>query len=334
MAAIPDFGGLASAQQAANDDATRRTTWSQRPDQSNVMGSTTWNQTPDGRWINNTSLSGAAQGVFDTSMAGRTNLSGQVGAGLNTNGLMDWGSTDLTGNLGTMPQVGQYNQQVIDAWNNLNKPGLDQQDSAARARAAAMGITLGSNANNDIERNLGANRNDASNKAILAGYTQGNTEYDQALRARQQGYTENLGKSTLMNSERQQQLGERKDAYSAAVAGNSNLGSQIDSLNPNKWNTTVPTGAAYIPQTIYGAAQDTFNAQRQNENAEIAGRQNTASTAAGLLGAAGGLSGLGSAASSIWGGAQSAWNWGNNAYDTWNINNNVLTPADQMNYGL
>jgi len=304
MAAIPDFGGLAAQQQAANDDATRRTTWSQRPDQTNAMGSITWNQTPDGRWINNTSLSGAAQGLWDQSMGGQGNLAGQIGQGL------DYSS------LGAMPQVGQYNQEVINSWNALQNPGLQKSEDAARARAAAMGLTMGSNAWNDQERSLGNTRIDAGNKAILAGYQQGNTEYDQALRARQQG------------------AGEIQNKYSAALSGNTNLGGMRDSLDPNKWATKVPTGAAYIPQTIYGAAQDTFNAQRQNENADIAQRQQNVNTGVGAIQALGGINGITSGLGNLWGGAQNLWNWGSNAYDTWNINNNVLTPADQMNYGL
>jgi hypothetical protein len=333
MAAVPDFGSLASQQQGANDDATRRTTWSSRPDQYNAMGTTTWNQDPSGRWITNQSLNGGAQGLFNTSLAGQQNLAGQVGNGLDTSGLMGWGNSDLNGNLGAMPQVGQYNQQVIDSWNALQRPGLDQQAEAQRARAAAMGITLGSNASNDVERTIGNNWSDASNKAILAGYTQGNTEYDQALRGRAQGYTENLGEATLQNSMRGQQLGERKDAFSAAQSGMNALTGVRDSLNPNKWNADVPQGAAYIPQTVYGAAQDTFNANRMNENADIAARNTSINQGVGAASALLGNQGL-SGAGGLWGAAKDLWGWGNNAYDTWNINNNVLTPADQMNYGL
>ena len=246
-------------------------------------------------------------------MSGQQNLTGQIGAGLNSDGLMGWGSTDLTSNLGAMPQVGQYNQQVINAWNALQQPGLDQQAAASRQRLAAQGITNGSTISNNNEGLIGANATDARNKAILAGYTQGNTEYGQALQARQQGYNENLGQSQLQNSERQQQFGERQSGYQARPLRVVRPGHRRGSpLTSNAWNTkSSPASAAYTPQTIYGAAQDTFNANMMNENAATAAKQanqtSTVNAGRALLGNSGigglfGSAGIGSAASG-------AWNW-------------------------
>lgn len=340
MAAVPDFGALASAQANENDDATRRTTWSQRPDQTNSMGSITWNQTPDGRWVNSSQLNGTGQSLYDSTMWGSLNLGNQINQGVNSNGLMGWGSSDLTGNLGAMPQVGQYNQQVIDAWNALQNPALDKAEASQRQRLAAQGITNGSSIMSQSDRTLGANRTDAGNKAILAGYQQGNTEYDQALKARGQRYTENLGQSQLQNSMRQQQFGERTTAYDAAMKGSASLQSTRAGLNVNDWASKVPTGAAYVPETIYGAAQDTFNANRQNENADIAKSQARTDSAINALRAAGGVSGIGtaiggigSALGSIGTGASNAWDWASNMWRTDGAsgNNNFIMPQDWEN---
>lgn len=289
MADVPNFGGLAAQQNTANNAATNLTNQANRPNQTNAMGSTTWSMNPDGTWSNNSSLSGPAQGLFDQTMQGQSNLTSQVGQGL------DYSS------LGQMPQVGSYSQPVINAWNALQQPGLDQQATAYRNRLAAQGITQGSTISNNAERNIGNTWTDASNKAILAGYQQGNTEFGQALQARQQGASE------LQNK------------YQAAQQGIGTLGTERNSLDPNAWNTKVPTSAAYVPQTIYGAAQDTFNAQRQNENADIAAQQAKVDSGVSALRAAGGVSGVTSGIGSLMSGAGSLWSGAQNLWNNWTL---------------
>jgi hypothetical protein len=327
MAAVPNFGDLANQQKAANDSAANQTNIANRPNQYNPLGNTTWGLNPDGTWGQSTTLSGGAQGLWDQSMQGQQNLSGQISGGLNTSGLMGWGNSDLNGNLGEMPKVGQYNQEVINAWNALQNPGLQKSEDAARQRAAAMGITMGSNAWGDQERSLGNVRTDAGNKAILAGYSQGNTEFGQALDARKQGYTENLGEATLQNSMRGQELGERKDAYGAAISGNTSLTNTRNSLNPNEWNAKAPTSANYLPTQIYSAAGDTFSANQANENAAQAQSNANRSANTGLLNTALNTAGqigwgnIGSAAGSIW-------NWGKDAYNGWGNTQNGYSTVD------
>jgi hypothetical protein len=282
--AVPNFGELANQQYGANTQATNLTNLANRPNQYNPMGSTTYTMNPDGSWGTNTSLSVAAQGLFDASISGQQALAGQVGQGL------DYSS------LGAMPQVGQYNQDVINSWNALQAPSLDAGDTAARSRAAAQGLTMGSDPWMDMTRAQGNIRTDAGNKAILAGYQQGNTEFNQALAARQQG------------------AGELQNRFTGATSGMSALGNARDSLNPNKWSPNVPASAAYLPKTIYGAAQDTFNAQRQNENARLAASQGNTEAGVNILRALGGtqgLPGIYAGAKNIYGDAKDLWgSWG------------------------
>ena len=292
--AVPDFGSLAAQQNTANNQATNLTNQANRPDQYGALGSSTWNVDGSGNWTNSTQLSGQAQGLFDSTMSGQQALTGQLGSGL------DYSS------LGAMPQVGGYNQQVINAWNALQAPGLQKQADASRQRLAAQGITNGSTISNNNEGLIGQNWNDASNKAILAGYQQGNTEYGQALAGRQEGAAE------LQNK------------YNAALQGSSALTSIRNSLNPNDWMAKTPASAAYIPQTIYGAAQDTFNANMMNQNADTAAKQANQSTAVNagraILGNSGicglfGSGGIGNAFSGIGNAASGLWNWGTNQYN-------------------
>lgn len=249
MATVPNFGALAQQQQQANDDASRRTTWASRPDQTSAMGSVTWNQTPDGRWINNTTLAGGAQNLFDETLGWQSGLGSRVGAGA--------------------PEASFGAQQnVIDAWNALQEPLLQKQANADRARAAAMGITLGSEANNDIERNIGTNAATSRNQGILQGVNAWNSLYDRQLA----GYNANTGAMGAMTGVR-------------------------DSLNPNKWMSSVPSAAAYTPQTIYGSAMDTFNAELANENKQA---MQSAATTSNIINGIGGAADLAGSLYNIW----------------------------------
>ena len=282
--AVPNFGDLSAQQHVADTAATDQTNRANRPNAYNPLGSTSYTKNPDGSWGTNTTLSGAAQGLFDSSLTGQQNLVNQMGAGINYS------------SLGAMPQIGQYNQDVINSWNALQAPGLDAGDTAARSRAAAQGLTMGSDPWMSMTRAQGNIRTDAGNKAILEGYKQGNTEFDQALAARRQG------------------AGELEHGYDAARTGAAGLTEMRNSLNPNKWNPNVPGSAAYLPQSIYGAAQDTFNAGRMNENANIArGQANTESGVNILRALSGnsGLPGLISGGKELYGDAKDLWgSWG------------------------
>ena len=240
-----------------------------------------------------------------------------------------------------MPQVGGYNQQVIDTMNKLAQPGLTQQSDAARARAAAMGITLGSNANNDVERTIGNNWNDSALKSIVAGYTQGNTEYDQALRGRTEGYNENLGQSQNQTAQRTAAEKERTDSYQALLSGSTNLGATRDSLNPNSWAAKVPTSVAFAPTGIYGAAADTFSGQMAVENQATA--QSNANRAANtgiantLLNTAGqiGWGNIGNGISNLWNGAGNLFNsWNSSPYSNYtSYNTQGYTTGDNYDSG-
>ena len=217
------------------------------------MGSVTWGLNPDGTWGQSTTLNGGAQNLFNTTINGQTALGSAVGAGA--------------------PQASFGAQQnVIDAWNALQQPGLDKEANAARARAAAMGITLGSNASNDVENTIGTNAATSRNQGILKGVDAYNQLYQNQLAG-----------------------------YNANVSGMSALTGVRDSLNPNKWAASVPASATYVPQTIYGAAMDTFNANKANENASQVASNASAANTANYVKAAAGLAGT---AYNVWS------NWG------------------------
>ena len=183
-----------------------------------------------------------------------------------------------------MPQVGQYNQQVIDAWQRLQQPELDRTATATRNRLAAQGLTQGSQISNTSESNINDAYGKARDNAILQGFQQGNTEYGQALAGRTQQYNENLGQSQNMTAQRTAAEKERTDAYQAALSGSTNLGATRDSLNPNSWAPKVSTSAVFQPLNAYGAAGDTLAANISNANIDQAKTNSTLSGASNISG--------------------------------------------------
>ena len=87
MAAVPDFGSLATQQKSANDQATNQTNLANRPNQYDPLGSITWSMNPDGTWGQSTNMSAEGTNAYWASMNGQTGLAGQIGAGLNQSGL-------------------------------------------------------------------------------------------------------------------------------------------------------------------------------------------------------------------------------------------------------
>lgn len=288
MPITPDYSALALQQSQLTNNAASSTTQANRANQYNPYGSLTWGQAPDGTWTQSVNLNPQYQQLNDTVNAGITNLAGNVGAGFNATGLPDFGSTDITNGVSAMPDGGfGASQQVIDAMRGLQQPTLDSARDAERTRMAAMGLTLGSDASNTSEYNLGRTQNDADLKAILAGTQEYGNVFNRQLAQRQQGVDENIKRSNLMNALRQQHYGEQLGEYQADIAGMGALGSQRVKPEFSSYAGATPT----VAPNMYGAAQDTFNANLANENAS---RASSAARTAGNVGLAGaGISALG-----------------------------------------
>lgn len=284
---IPDFTSLANQQAGLNSSAANAQTLANRANQTGPNGEQlTWTQGPGGQWTQTTTLGAGQQGVNN---ALQTNQQARLGASTaDYQNLGDWGSTDLRAGVTDMPDAGfGASQQVIDAWKALQQPGLDQSRDAERTRLAAMGITLGSDASNTSERNLSNAQTDADNKAILAGTTEYGNVFNRGMQSRQQGVSENLQQSNLINALRGQKVSEANSLASGVSAYDPKFASYAGA-------TTAPAA------DIYGAARDNWsaaNTQYQNalgqQNANAASSATTRSGNLGLLGM--GISALGGA---------------------------------------
>lgn len=293
--ATPDFSSLANTQFANNTDAARLGTWANRADQSNGTGQMTWNQDASGRWVQN--VTNRYQGQNDQLGTQATTDLGNLG---------EWGSTDLRAGVSAMPD-GSYGatQGVIDATSRLQQPAIQQNEDATRARMAAMGITLGSDASNTSERNLGNVRTDAQDRAILAGTTEYGNVFQRQMAQRQQGIGENAQTSNLVTALRGAKMGEATGALSAIKSNQPTFGSYQGA-------TIAP------PNDQYGAAADGWKADQymtgllQNSiNANQAASANRTSGNMSLLGLGMNAFGLnnGGLGSTIKAGARGLSNW-------------------------
>jgi hypothetical protein len=316
---VPNFGALADQQGQVNQQAANQQTTANRPNQFNSWGSLTWQQNPDGTWNQFQTLDPNQQNLMNMATWGQNNLAGQVAGGVNANGLSDWGSSDITSGVPGMPDSGfGASQQVIDAMKGLQQPGLNQARDAERARLAAMGITLGSDASNNSERVLGGTQNDADLKAILAGTQEYGNVFNRGLAARQQGVSEKVQSSNLATALRGAQGNERINMNAANLASMAGLAGAKESTRPTFAGFSGAT--ALPPSNQYGAAMDTYNAYLAQQNADRAASAGRTAGTASLVGQGiqglGGIGGIAGLAGTAWNGVTNLLGGGAGS-DTW-----------------
>jgi hypothetical protein len=317
MPAIPNYSQLAVDQANLSGQNANQVNLANRANQNTPNGTLTWTQDPNtGQWTQNQTTEWRQQNLNNEiqdneylreNQANALLRSGAAG-GINTQGLQDWGSTDILKGVSEMPD-GSFgaSQQVIDAVKGLQQPGLDQNRDAERARLAAMGITMGSDASNSSERNLSNASSDADLKAILAGTQEYGNVFNRQLAQRQQGIDENVKGSNMATALRGSQLNERIGVQSSNMATINGLTGGVSRVDPKF--STYSTAASGGAPNLYGAAQDEFNAMMSLENAGNAASANRTNgairLATGVLGSRAATGALGSAwnAASDWWGA-------------------------------
>lgn len=232
------------------------------------------------------------------------------------------GQYDFSGVTG-MPNRDEFNQardQVTDAYMQRLQPYIDRDRSAMQNKLANQGITMGSEAygaDNDVF-NRGVN--DQRIAALLSGDQEAQRLFSNAMQERGQGVNEAISQGNFGNQAQAQEFGQNQQAlqnYNTAAQGNfaqglaaSQFGNQarsqaiqeadyarnapLNMLNALRTGNqaTIPTfgnvtaGANIAPAPVYQAANDQYNAQLANYNAQLQQQS----------GFMGGLASLGSAA--------------------------------------
>jgi len=250
----PNYSGIAQQQEAGNKKAWEAGIQANRPTQNNPMGSTSWEQDPTtGEWTQNTTWNPQQQEIFNAQQGNQQTIANKAGGML---GGLDTSQIDLS-QAPAMPEVGGYNQQVIDTINALQQPGLDRARSAKEAQLAAMGVGTGTGrAWNTEQGNLGDTENRARMNAVLAGINQGNTEFGQGM------LRHTTGTSDILN-QRSGNLGQ--------ISGLMGLGQNL--TTPQFSN--VGNVGQYTAADLMGAANSQYSAALDKTNAANADKSNT-----------------------------------------------------------
>lgn len=178
-APLPDLMGLADKGMMTNRANILDQTRANRANQTNQFGSVNWSMDPtSGQWTQTEKYNPQQQALLDQQIA--------------TQGLMGRRANELMGsgdfgyaNAPAMPEVGGYDQRVIDTMRALQAPQLEQARSNKEAQLAAMGLGTGSGqAWNTEQMNIGDRESRADMGAILAGIEEGNTDFGQGMALR------------------------------------------------------------------------------------------------------------------------------------------------------
>lgn len=261
----PDYSAIAGQQQKLGQQAWGANLQANRVSQNNPMGSTSWEQDPTtGKWTQNTSFNAPQQKIFEQQQANQQQIA-DLSSGLIGN--VGSNKIDFSG-APKMPEVGGYNQQVIDTINKLNAPGLQQARAAKEAQLAAMGLgTASGQAWNNEQRNLSDAEDRARMQATLAGIQQGNTAFGQGMQLHQQGIEDITG---------------QEKANMQKMAGLMGVGQQMGIPQFNDYYTSQP----YQVADLTGAAQNKYQADLNTTNAKNADKAATGSTIATGVGMA------------------------------------------------
>ena len=263
--ATPDYSAIAGQQQKLGQQAWGANLQANRVSQNNPMGSTSWEQDPTtGKWTQNTSFNAPQQNIFEQQQANQQQIA-DLSSGLIGN--VGSNKIDFSG-APKMPEVGGYNQQVIDTINKLNAPGLQQARSAKEAQLTAMGLgTASGQAWNNEQRNLSDSEERARMQATLEGINQGNTEFGQGMQLHQQGIEDITG---------------QEKANMQKMAGLMGVGQQMGIPQFNDYYQSQP----YQVADLTGAAQNKYQADLNTTNAKNADKASTGSTIATGVGMA------------------------------------------------
>ena len=189
----PDYAGAAEATAAGNKAQSRYTTFANRPTEITPYGTKKWNRNtyfdqaaydaainaganPDDLkkedyimddWTSTTDLGPEAQAAIDKQLTLTNKYADLASTGMDkAYGVLSDPTLDMSGVPKRAMDVGQTAQDAI--MSRLN-PQFAQQEEAMRQRLANQGITLGSEAYGNEQRQFQQGRNDAYLQAALQG---------------------------------------------------------------------------------------------------------------------------------------------------------------------
>ena len=263
----PDYAAAANATAAGNLDAARAAASANRVNQNTPYGSLTYSQTPtygpdgklnpDAGWTATQTLSPAQQQILNQNNQLSSGLLDTAQQGLNyAGGLMSHPGVDMS----QLPAVGiNPGQTYQDAIMQRLQPNLDMQNQMSDAQLANQGVMAGSQAYDNAKRQLYQSQNDQRAAAVTQGFQTG-------LAANQNAFNQ-----TAYNQ-----------MQPVNVINALRTGSQVST--PSYVNNAQQ--ATTQGPDLLNAAQQQYNAQVGNVNAQNAQSSNTMNGIASVAGTA------------------------------------------------
>lgn len=292
--APPDYAAAAKEQGAANENSAIASNFLNQVNQKGPYGSLTYDYNkaggmtlPDGTVIPSvtatTQLSPDQQHLLDqnTQMSTKLNDLGIQGIGYVKEAvdspLKPENFNPLTQKLDGATGV-DLRDKITNAYMDRLRPQLDQDRSALETRLANQGITQGSEAYGNAERQFQSGVNDQRTAALLAGDQEQQNEFGRGLA------------SSQFSNQAQQQAIQEANYFQTQPLNILNAlreGNQV--TNPQFGN--VSGGAGINAAPIYQASQDQYAAAMQQYQQQMNSYNNIM----------GGIAGLGGTAMKVWG---------------------------------
>jgi hypothetical protein len=290
--AAPNFRQAATEQGQENLTAAQRQARLNNPNFQGIGGGQTITYSADGTPQVTQTLDANQQALYDQTTRNQLGagnvanaLLGQIGGGLDLNGLPARGATLDPNSLPAMPgDYGDVRQKVIDAMMGRSNTLLNQQGDQMNSDLIARGLRPGTEAYTREQDALNRQRNDAYQQAELAG---GN--------AATQAIESDLARRGLAAGEQQQGFGQATTNRGMGLTEQqaaANLPMQQFATLMNGSRFQQPTLPGYqgntqvAPAPIYGATTaasnydtDVWNALMQQQNSRNAGLLSIGNTA-------------------------------------------------------
>jgi len=278
---IPDYTALAEKTQQSNQSAMNQQTQANRPNQMNQGGSLTWTQDPTtGQWTQTQAMNPALTGSADAQQQTQLGLSqgaqglaqGAVDAAgkpLDTSGMTQVNQYDPNKYLSTMDSGFGGVKEVTDAMMGRLQPGMDQARSALIQRLRSQGISQDSGAYQRAINTQDQSDVDARQRALLAGTSEYNTEFNRNLAQNQQNSGIGMNAFSTSTNDRQRMMDEAMLQRGLPL-------SDLKGLMGAAGGVTAPNFAGFGSAgnsggvDYYGAGKDIFNNQISEKNAQTA----------------------------------------------------------------
>lgn len=254
----PDYAAAAKETAAGDLKAAQQATRANRPKQITPWGTSTWTENPDGTWVQDISLTPQTQSALNSQQGIQAGMSSQAMSMLPQ--VRDQTSTPFDmSRIGERPDLGfGAVEEIQNSVLNRLQPQMDRRRALTENKLATQGITQGSEAWQNAQKDLSFAENDMWNQALREAMGAYDTLTSRQMQGRQQDLQEQAWLRSLPINE-----------LNAVLRGNTvgqpsftNFSNQSTTRGPDMLNASNLTGQN---------ALDIYNQQSASNDAMMSG---------------------------------------------------------------